>query len=454
MSLKSPTHSGGLTTTKFVVEWDPVYDFPSSNMHVLSLSHPSCCDADADGSCTTSHVCRLSDQGGISQVKITGLVEGTPYYVRVGAYSSAGYGDMALSSPESLDPQPQIPPVPTTVTIEVSQSDIPGHIHLEYTVPTYNALMYPTPDGGDAIKAYLVEWDTKFDFTSGAGNSPMASYVAPTVDSFGSRNVCDSGACVLQLGAEVQKVTVYAGVGTITGGSYSLSLGGTYGSTSCIAHDAAASAVVSALEGLSGVNAGEFEVSREAITSPGVGIEYQITFSGPNVQGDLPSLTIDDAAGCTAFTGSVDLLDAQVVTEAVADGNVLTPGQSYYVRVSAVNDVGTSDPTGSSPAVLAPRSPPNPPENVEVVSVRDDATALRVTWEAPSATNGAAILNYRVEISSDDFASIDASDTTDAATLQSTVTGLTPGQVYRVRVVAINDQESLQATARAPRRLL
>lgn len=108
----------------------------------------------------------------------------------------------------------------------------------------------------------------------------------------------------------------------------------------------------------------------------------------------------------------------------------LTNGTSYDVRVSAHNSVGygatvaagTATPitTATAPTALA-------------ASVGD--TQSIITWSAPSSNGGSAITGYKVERSPDGISWTQAIASTSSPY---TLTGLTNGTAYQVRVTALN----------------
>jgi hypothetical protein len=109
---------------------------------------------------------------------------------------------------------------------------------------------------------------------------------------------------------EAQTVTI---TGTPTGGTFTLTFDGE--TTAAIAYNAAASAVQTALEGLSNVTAGDVAVTG----GPGPGTPYVVTFSGGDEAGtNVPQMT---ASGASLTGGSSP---AVAVTTTTAGG----PGQT------------------------------------------------------------------------------------------------------------------------------
>jgi len=113
----------------------------------------------------------------------------------------------------------------------------------------------------------------------------------------------------------------------------------------------------------------------------------------------------------TITTPSPALINGDLLYDLVP--NLLTPAQAalvpskaYYVRVSAINAIGTGKTTMSSVAV-APASPPAAPPNTATLQVKSSSptpiTDMTVKWDAPTDNGGAAISHYMVEWSHDGF---------------------------------------------------
>lgn len=109
----------------------------------------------------------------------------------------------------------------------------------------------------------------------------------------------------------------------------------------------------------------------------------------------------------------------------------LTAGTAHVFRVRAVNANGA----GSYSAASAAATPIDVPSVVQTLALTAGDNQLAASWTAPADTNGSAITGYRVEFrtGSDAFALFET-----AATTSSTITGLTGGVAYDVRVAAQN----------------
>ena len=120
----------------------------------------------------------------------------------------------------------------------------------------------------------------------------------------------------------------------------------------------------------------------------------------------------------------------------------LTTGKSYIYRVSAINSVGTSNP--SSETVATPTStsappkniPPNPPTNLSATSY--SGTQINISWNPPPSNGGPPITGYKIEFSIDagNFTNLIAN--TGSVSTSYSHTGLSTQHSYTYRVFAIN----------------
>ena len=367
------------------------------------------------------------------QYQIRDLEEGQPYWVRVSAFSgleagkplgnssasqsfgALGYGVARRTEPWSAVPAPQRPHKPTNVTFKlsttglvderISPGEIPDQLDVAWRHPVldHNTTLFDEVDGGQAIEAYVLEWDTDPYFHFG---KPAGSYAARAITQGGDPLPCSLANCSFSLGAEVQVLRVYSGDGNaLVAGSYALGSAGNSAEgprTACVDFDATFGALEGELEGLLSA---KVRVSREPITSPGPGFEYRITFLGAGVRGDVAPLEVlakGPEGNCTAFrvqdgSSNRTTVLAQVHATTDIDGGYLTPGTAYFVRVSARNRVGTGPPQEATPLefptgeAIAPQAPPGLPLEVRVYANKDDGDSLLVKWNAVDTDNGAPV---------------------------------------------------------------
>ena len=118
-------------------------------------------------------------------------------------------------------------------------------------------------------------------------------------------------------------------------------------------------------------------------------------------------------------------------------------GKAITVRVTFKDDVGNRESVISNAVVAAAALPqtraPGPPGAPDV-SPRD-STSLAVTWTAPASDGGSAVTGYKVQWKEAADSWDTPADVSEAAATGTshTITGLTGGTEYSVRVLAIND---------------
>ena len=155
---------------------------------------------------------------------------------------------------------------------------------------------------------------------------------------------------------------------------------------------------------------------------------------------------ISDADGLTSASFEYQWVSGDRTTDTDIPGATSTSylvgaddvGKTLKVRVSFSDDEGNAESLTSAPTAEVSATVPGAPSSVEV---RTGGTGrLTVSWEAPASDGGSDITGYTVEWkeSSDSWdAASDVSSTTTTATSY-TISGLSPGTEYAVRVAATN----------------
>jgi hypothetical protein len=356
------------------------------------------------------------------------ITNGQYYYARVFAKNSVGYS-LPQVAPTSEKPQVS-PGTPTAVTLEVV-SDSKLRV-------TFNP---PSDDGGDTITSYQVEYSTD------------ATFATFTTETF---NYLDGG-------SPFQKT-----VSSLTAGTYyyfrvragnSQGYGDATASTpsSLNPHSAPDAPINVALRVTSH---SMLTVGWDAPTSNGGDTitEYRIewdTASGFN------------SGASTPHKGTADV-DASTFSSYTIRS--LTTSSNYYVRVFAKNSMGLGASSVSSPAYAAPvLQVPGKPHTLAATSGSSSGEIIfswqypRVPWhnypcsgtiaspsDCPtqpggslaSSTGGSAIVEYSIQYNElQDFTGYDSGEFTTTSTTY-TLTGLTPGRTYYLRVLARNAQGS------------
>ena len=145
---------------------------------------------------------------------------------------------------------------------------------------------------------------------------------------------------------------------------------------------------------------------------------------GENITDYLVEWTVDGVAWTRANAGSA-------LTYTIPG---LVNGTGYKVRVSATNTVfsGYGKTAGTAKAVKPYLSLPTAPKSVKATAA---SSSLVVTWKAPANDGGADITDYLVEWSANGVTWTPAHA---GSALTYTITGLTPGLGYKVRVSTTN----------------
>ena len=140
-------------------------------------------------------------------------------------------------------------------------------------------------------------------------------------------------------------------------------------------------------------------------------------------------------------TDDTEIADATGATHEVAPAQV---GKTLKVRVTFTDDASTEETLTSAATEAVAARAPDAPGGLTVAAAVERASELNVSWTAPASDGGAEVTGYKVQWKSG-AESYDGSDTStrqalvsDPAVLTHTITGLTVGTAYTVRVLAVN----------------
>lgn len=142
----------------------------------------------------------------------------------------------------------------------------------------------------------------------------------------------------------------------------------------------------------------------------------------------------------TATTSYATLITLGNVTKYNNTG--LITGKTYIYRVSAINSVGTSNP--SSEAVATPTNTSAPPKNISpspptsLTATVYSGTQINLSWNPPPNNGGPPVTGYKIQYSLDsgNFANLVSNSGT--AVTGYSHTGLSTGHTYTYKVFAIN----------------
>ena len=162
-------------------------------------------------------------------------------------------------------------------------------------------------------------------------------------------------------------------------------------------------------------------------------IDLAWTAPGFNGGADITGYRIEVSED--AGSNWTDLAANTGVTETEYSHTGLDPASTRHYRVSAINEIGTGNPSNVANATTD-ATVPDPPTNL--VANPSSPTQIDLTWVAPAYDGGAPVTSYRIEVSEDGATWADlARSTASAATTYSHI-GLRPGSTRHYRVSAIN----------------
>ena len=161
-----------------------------------------------------------------------------------------------------------------------------------------------------------------------------------------------------------------------------------------------------------------------------------------NLDWDAPDF--DGGAAITGYRIEVSADAGTTWTNLVADTDStvteyshtgLNPATTRHYRVSAINEIGTGEPSNVADATTDAIAP-NPPTNLEATA--SAPTRIDLTWSAPLYDGGAPVTGYRIEVSEDGIAWTDLQRNTGVSLTNYAHIGLQPGSTRFYRVSAIN----------------
>jgi hypothetical protein len=434
----------------------------------LSWTAPS----STGGSAITNYTVEYTAAGGSavtvtaasSPYTLTGLANGTSYSIRVAANNAIGRGSYTTA----ITRTPAFPPgTPTGLTATGGSAS--GRLVLNWTAPS--------SDGGSPITSYTVAYKASGStqtFQIGTGGTAttytlngLTDGTSYTVQVLASNVVGSSSYSEAAEGTPFFTPGVPTALsGTIGNGSVALSWtaptsnGGSAITNYTVEYTPAGGSAVTVtaasspytLTGLTNGTSYSIRVAannaagrgpyttaitRTPATTPGT--PTGLTATGGSSSGRLVlNWTAPGTNGGSAITGyTVEYTPSGGSAVVVNTGSTtasfnldgLTNGTSYSVRVRAVNAVGAG--SYSTAATGTPFTVPGVPTSLDG-TIENGSVAL--SWTAPSSTGGSAITNYTVEYTPSGGSAV----TVTASSSPYTLTGLTNGTSYSIRVAANN----------------
>ena len=190
---------------------------------------------------------------------------------------------------------------------------------------------------------------------------------------------------------------------------------------------------------------------------------------GETLTASADAITDADGIGNASFAWqwlANDGATEAAVADATASTYTVAPadaGRTLKVRVTFTDDKGTAEVLTSAPTEPVAAVAPDAPGGLAVATAEGRQGELTVSWSAPASDGGAGVTGYRVQWKSGTEA-YDGSEAStrqavlgDPAILSHTVTELTVGTAYTVRVLAVNAAgagAAAEATATAEDRVV
>lgn len=313
------------------------------------------------------------------------------------------------------------------------------------------------PDTGSTLTKYIVEYGSTSCTPEAAVSTAAVTYTAQVADVPGAPTSV-SGT------AGQRSVSLTWAAPSSDGGSsitdYVVEYKVASGSTWTVFADGTSTATSSTVTGLTEGVAYNFRVKAVNIISasggnhstassnvtptaavPGLATSLSVVIADGSLDADWLAPSDNGGSAITDYVveyqplgGSWATFSDGVSTATAAIITGLTPGTQYYVRVSAKNSIGTGAAVTSAQPAIAMVAPS------DVTGLTSEAGSSQVTasWTATSALGGGTLLDYYVYLSTDNKSTwVRYADGVSTATT-TTMTGLTNGLSYWVKVVVKN----------------
>lgn len=373
--------AGGATATTYALPKAPASLTATGGTRTVDLSWPAVTDAGGDPGGITSYTVTLVKRGADPNTTTTVEVDGsTLTHQFTGLVNGTTY-DATVRATNSAGDSP-------TTGASATTFDVPSAPGNANAVPADGTLAVtwsaPSDDGGTPVTSYTVT------LTPSGGDSPATT-----------------------------SSTQHTFTGLTNGQNYTVSI---------VATNAAGDSQAAST---SGTPVPAPPAPSPANAAPGNGT-LDVTWTAPATVSGHPvssyQATVvrhDGTGNPVTFTSNAS--DAGgLVTEHLFTG--LANGHLYDVSVTATNDIGTG------PAATTSGTPRTTAQAPTGVTAAAGDTTVTVSWTAPADNGGAPITHYVVTANPGTH----TTTTTDGATTNAVVTGLTNGATYSITVYAQN----------------
>ena len=314
----------------------------------------------------------------------TGLRPGTTRHYRVSAINDFGRSDP--SDVASATTTATVPGPPASLSATATGSTM---IRLNWSPPA--------ADGGGAVRGYRIE-------VSNSGFSGWSDLVLNT----GSTAITYTHTGLAPGTTRYYRVSAINSIGK--------------GAPSAVANATTSATVPSQPPSLRATASGKSSINL-AWTAP-------LTDGGASVTGYR--IQVSDNAGASW----VYLVVNTRSTQTTYTHRGLPPASTRHYRVSAINSVGVSDPSGVASTTTNPDVPRAP---TRLMATANGQSQIDLSWNTPANDGGASIIGYRIEVSINNGVrwTVLRSNTGTTATVFPH-SGLQPGTTHHYRVSAVN----------------
>ncbi len=316
-----------------------------------------------------------------TEIELFGLTSGLEYFIRVAAINSAGTGAFSEKASTIMV---LLPDAPTDVTVELAPE---SSLHVSWDAPTNIGI--------SAISGYDVQYRD-------ASVSPISwnSIIL---------NSSETETTISGLNATKEYLIKVAAINSAGTGSYSEEVSATLASLP----NAPTSLIV--------------EVTSETT--------LRVTWDAPTKTGGAEIIAYDFQCrdGTMSHDDWISVTPHPTVTE--IELKELTSGIEYFFQVAAINSAGMGTYSEQASAVMTLL--PDAPTGVAIQVASE--SSLSVTWDPPENTSSLEITGYDVQYRDGSESPISwASITVDHTNTEATISELSSGKEYFIRVAAIN----------------
>jgi hypothetical protein len=336
---------------------------------------------------------------------LTGLVNGTTYLCRVSAKNGSGWGESSAPQTVLVFAPPSAPTNLRAIRLGNNQS-----VDLSWIPPTNN--------GGKAIVEYGIRCAGFKTLAEAQAYIPTPQNSVPF--DLTTRRVANTNNTNLYRVTNLKDGLFYAftirAYNVMGSTTYNVPGGSSVWSNKALARPISPPDVP----------------SQPAITGLGEG-SVTIAWTPPTNTGGLNVLLLDYIIQYYDGTSWIQYNDGYNTNTTATISN-LTPGQSYSFRVAAVNIVGAGQFSKLSVSVTPGSTPPAPPTNIQGTPLNQ---SVNLSWSTPTNTGGLPIVDYRIQISSNNGTTWTNYGVPVSGT-STLISGLVNGSSYKFRVAATN----------------